>query len=233
MLKEDSEDEKEISEDVLNRYRVNTSYWLEDRHLDQATIDLFQLGYDAISDAVTIPVRDINGHLYGVTRRFLSDVYKGARYKYPYNFSASRNLFASWLSDTYNMSTVSMHEGAIDAMRLWKLGIPATALYGSSISPYHIRLLLEMGVKTVVYFGDSDSAGQRSKQRAKGWWIQPDGRYKYKPETDLTKHFIMKHVVEFNNCKDAGDMTDLEIIKSWESAEPYRFTPFKKRKIYS
>ena len=209
-------------ESFLRRFDIPTSYWTG-RGLNKSTIDLFGLGYDAIADAVTIPTRDSRGHLYGVTRRFIAPDHIGSRYKYPRNFKASQNLFASWLSDEYDMSTVSIHEGAIDAMRMWQLNIPATALYGSSISQHHVQELLEMGVKKVVYFGDSDIPGWRAKERAKGYWIQPDERYKYKKVTDLSKHFLMLHITEYNNKKDAAAMTDDEILRSWESQEPFRF----------
>ena len=229
-----TEEEPSFPDDTfLRRFAIPHLYWTG-RGLHKSTIDFFGLGYDAIADAVTIPTRDSRGRLYGVTRRFIAPDHIGSRYKYPKNFKASQNLFASWLSDEFDMSTISVHEGAIDAMRMWQLNIPATALYGSSISEYHVKGMLEMGVKKIVYFGDSDRAGQRAKERAKGFWIRPDDTYQYKKTTDLSKHFLLLHVTDYNGKKDAGAMTDHEILKSWESKEPYTFHgDTRTKKVYT
>lgn len=219
-------------EDMLLRYSVPNDYW-NLRKITPETQEQFQLGYDIIASAATIPERDIEGRLYGVTRRFTDPNHIGSRYKYPKGFKASENLFASWLSEEYDFSTVSLHEGAIDAMRLFQLGIPATALYGSNITENHIDLLLKMGVKKVVYFGDSDKAGARAKQRARGFWVRPDDTYVYKKETDLSKHFLLMHVTDYSGKKDAGDMTDQQIIKAWNSKELYTFSgPTKRKKFF-
>lgn len=227
------EPEKTYADDaMLKRYNLPTKYWAG-RGLTPETVEFFELGYDAIADAVTIPTRDINGRLLGVTRRFIASDHIGPRYKYPKGFKASQNLFAAWLYDEYDMSVVSVHEGAIDAMRLWQLNIPATALYGSNISSEHVQLLLQMGVKKIVYFGDSDNAGQRSKQRAKGYWVQSDDSYQYKKETDLSKHFSLFHVTDYQGHKDAGAMTDDQILAAWSSQEPFLFHGRTQKKKYT
>ena len=232
LLKDDEVEFNFATDGSLKRFAIPTDYW-QSRGLTPQTCKAFGLGYDAILNAATIPTRDIRGRLYGVTRRFLDDDHIGPRYKYPYKFKASENLFASWLYDEYDFSTVSIHEGAIDTMRMWQLGIPAIALYGSAISENHVRQMMEIGVRRAVYFGDSDKAGQRAKERAKGYWVRPDDSYQYKKETDLSRQFLLYHVTEYHGKKDAGAMTDEEILESWESKELYSFRgDTRKRKPY-
>jgi hypothetical protein len=163
----------------------------------------------------------MEGALIGVTRRYIAHDHIGPRYKYPKGFKASQNLFASWLYEAYDMTTVCITEGSIDAMRIWQQGAPAVALYGAMISTTHVKTMLEMGVQKVIYFGDGDGPGERAKLRAHGYWQKLDGTYKYKQETDLSQHFLMYHVPDHFGKKDAGEMTDKEIEEAVSSAELY------------
>lgn len=209
-----------IPDSALARYRAKHEYW-ERRNISKHTQEMFELGYDAIANAVTIPLRSMKGDLIGVTRRFIEEDHQGPRYAYPRGFKASQNLFASWLYDEYNMQTVCITEGSIDAMRLWQQGYPAVALYGAMISSQHVRILRQMGVQKVIYFGDGDKAGQESKLRAHGYWKKMDGTYRYKKETDLSQHFLMFHVTDHLGFKDAGEMSDRDIVKVMNTQEIY------------
>lgn len=207
-----------VPDSALARYRAKHTYW-DRRNLSKEIQELFELGYDPISNAVTIPLRTMEGSLIGVTRRFIDPDHVGSRYKYPKGFRASQNLFASWLYEDYNMETIGITEGSIDAMRLWQQGFPCVALYGAMISETHVQTMKKMGVQKVVYFGDGDEAGQRAKLRAHGYWEKGDGTYKYKPETDLSLEFLMYHVTDHMGKKDAGEMTDREILSAINSSE--------------
>jgi len=224
-------------EETLDRYVGGLEYWTapidgnpKGRGLTPEIVELFQLGYDAMADAHTIPERRWNGDLIGVTRRFQGEEHKNNRYKYPKGFTAANNLFASWLYEEYDMTTVAITEGAIDAMKIWQAGMPAVALYGSSVSEKHLSILKRIGVEKVIFFGDGDSEGRRVKNRAVGWWELGDDEWKYKPETDMTRDFMFYHVPKHYGIKDAGDM-DIDLIQRCLSeAVPYRFRPkFKKK----
>lgn len=224
-------------EATLNRYSGGLDYWTDPidaspkgRGLTQETVDMFQLGYDAMADAATIPERRWNGDLIGVTRRFMGEEHKKNRYKYPKGFTAANNLFASWLYEDYDMSTVAITEGAIDAMRIWQVGQPAVCTYGSSISPRHLSIMKRIGVKKVIFYGDGDREGVNVKHRALGWWLQTDGSYKYKPETDMSRDFRFYHVPNHYAYKDAGEMPTEVIQQCLADIETYRFRP--KTKIY-
>lgn len=219
-------------EDTLDRYDITHNYW-NDRKISAEIQDLFQLGYDTQANAVTIPMRSMRGGLIGVTRRFLADDHEGSRYKYPFGFRAAKNVFASWLHEDYDMSTLVITEGAIDTMRWWCIGQPAGAIYGSSPSEFHVQTMYKMGVRKVIYVGDSDEAGIRAKQRAKGWWPQVDGSYRYQPETDMSRLFAMYHIPYHDRSvnpdwfKDSGDMSNDQLEKCLNDVEIYHFEPPK------
>ena len=207
-----------IPESSLIRYNIPHPFWTRDRGLRPETIDQFDLGYDAITDAATIPERNIDGGLLGVTRRFIHPITKNDKYKYPYKFKAADNMFGSWVETDW--STVALVEGAIDAMKIWQAGHPALAIYGAQLSEHHINVMLELGVQKVIWFGDSDNEGVNAKRRARGFW-QKRGGYIYKPETDVSKHFVLYHVTNHQGVKDAGGMSDRQILAALDSIEPY------------
>jgi DNA primase len=227
-MRMDTEEEQIIvPESMLKRYNVRNTYW-DSRHLNQETQEMFELGFDTIADAATIPVRDMNGVLKGVTRRFM-DPEEPNKYKYPKKFRAKLNVFASWFYEDYDMSTVYKTEGAIDAMRLWQLGYPAVAFYGNSVSPEQVRILLEMGVRKFVDCSDNDLGGQRARERSFGYWEKDESSFIYKPSTDMSKHFRMMTVTEFFGEKDIDAMSDEQIHLCLASAERHRIKKYVKR----
>lgn len=156
------EEETVVPESSLRRYKIKNDFWAS-RGLNEDTQEMFNLGFDTIANAGTIPLRTPSGALIGVTRRFVDPDSVGTKYKYPRHFKAAQNVFASWMADEYDMSTVVKTEGSIDAMRCWQVGYPAVALYGNSVSPTHLRTLLEMGVKKFIDFSDNDQGGKNSQ----------------------------------------------------------------------
>lgn len=228
MQDEDGEEGGNIlSDSILNRYNIPHPFWPQERGLSQETIDQFNLGYDAIVDAATIPERNMDGGLLGVTRRFIHPLHKHSKYKYPYKFKAAENMFGSWIDCNWN--TVCLVEGAIDAMKIVQAGMPALAIYGAQLSSHHVKILMELGVNKVIWFGDSDGEGVNAKRRARGFW-QKGGGYTYKPETDLSKNFILMHVTDHQGEKDAGGMTSAQILDALDSVEPYYETMQVKQK---
>jgi DNA primase len=219
-----------IPETMLRRYNVQNSYWAVKRGIYLETQEMFELGFDTIANAATIPVRTATGALVGVTRRFLDEQSVNSKYKYPKGFATVRNVFASWLSEDYDMTTVYKTEGAIDAMRLWQLGYPAVAFYGNSVSEEQVRTLQEMGVRKFVDASDNDKGGLAARERSFGFWERGDGTYMYKPSTDLSKHFRMMTLRDYSGHKDIGAMTDEQIIKAVESAERHRIHKYVPKK---
>jgi Toprim-like len=210
---------KIIPESALLRYKIPHPYWKHDRHLNDEIISMFDLGYDPIYNAATIPERTPDGELIGVTRRFIHPERPKDRYRYSRGFKAAENLFGSWIDADFR--TVALVEGAIDAMKIWQVGHPAFAIYGAQLSAYHIRLMTELGVRKVIWFGDGDEPGLRAKRRSRGYWEKGKESYRYHPETDISKTFVLYHVTNHQGVKDAGSMTDNQVTAALSSAEPY------------
>lgn len=211
------EAERILDESALARYEFPTPYWNVERHLSPEIISKFSLGYDAFSNAATIPERTPDGDLLGVTRRFLSPDNPQDRYRYPKGFKKSQNLFGSWVDADF--TEVAILEGAIDAMKVWQVGMPALGIYGAITSTYHIRIMQEIGVKKVIWIGDGDKAGTEGRMRSRGLVKQASGGYKYRSELDMSKHFLLYHTTDHQGKKDTGAMTDEEVLQTIESQE--------------
>lgn len=202
-----------VAEEELGKYTMPTDYWAS-RGFTKSTIDAFDLGYDIIADAVTIPIRTVNGNLLGVTRRFLEQD-ADVRYKYPRRFKRAEHLFASWLvANDPSVTSVALTEGQIDAMTLWQYGVPAMAVYGSAISPEQIRLMKHLGLSRVTLFFDNDKAGNDLSRRCRGWVQTDSGVWRKRPDLDLRRHFDVKMVdwrgISKRRAKDANDLDMLK-----------------------
>lgn len=210
---------KTVPESLLKRYNIPTGYWAG-RGFTKEVVKAFDLGSDPMNDLVTIPLRDEQGRLLGVIKRYLADDID-LRYKYPKGFKRSLNLFASWMIEASPTDKVAICEGSLDAIRCWMAGIPAVAVYGSSISPAQVRLLRRLGVGQVVLFFDNDKAGKKARdlclgkkhrvRKGKAWT-------EYEPKTDLRRWFLVYDVNYKPGDSDPGDMTVKQIKKRIKNA---------------
>lgn len=193
-----------LPESTLDRYKdVPTDYWAQTRGFTQDTIDAFDLGYDPIEDAAIIPVRDIEGRLLGVTRRYL-DPDAHLKYRDAKGFRKADNLFASWMAAADESPTVVLTEGPLDAVKVWQAGHAAVAQFGSYITPRQIRLLRILGTLEIVLFYDHDEGGRKAVQYARGWSTDASGKIAYDPTHDLRKWFVVKRVRYNTSKKDPG-----------------------------
>lgn len=202
-----------LPETYLKRFDFPSQYWSE-RGLTEDTVSAFDLGYDPLSGAVTIPIRDVCGNLLGVTRRFLNIGPDDTKYKDPKGFVKSKNLFGSWFVARDDSPTVVLTEGPLDAIKVWQAGHAALAQFGSNLSVEQIRLLRELGVITIVSFYDNDHAGRKAFKAASGWTkvlVKGKPSYEYRPECDLSRFFIVRRVRYDVNTKDPGGMSDTDI----------------------
>lgn len=233
-----------LDESYLDRWRFPTDYWglcpdedLPDgcigmtgcklhRGFTPRTIDAFDLGYDPMLNYATIPIRNVNGELLGVVKRYLDpDVEQ--RYRYPKGYKRSLHMFGSWLVEhAADVTEVTITEGSLDAAKLWQAGVPAVAQYGSSITRPQIRLLMRLGIQTVNLFYDNDKAGGRATEYALGTHYHRDRNTKeeftaYDPSTDLSRYFNVR-VTGYGDLKvkDPGCMTNRQIITSIARSTP-------------
>lgn len=157
-------------ESWLTQFDFDHDYWTQVRGFDQATIDLFRLGYDPASDRVTIPIRDSRGNVLGVIYRRLDD--ERPKYLHPRGFQRKRDLYGAWLVRKRRYARVAVVEGPLDAVACWDAKVPAVALHGCVMTSEQASLLRGLGVTTVVAFTDNDTAGEEAihgiKERLKG-----------------------------------------------------------------
>ena len=215
-----------LPESELKKYALPTKHWAA-RGFNATTITSFDLGYDVHRDALTIPIRTMGGELLGFQRRFM-DPDATPRYMYPKGFHKKEHLFASWMvANDSSAHTVALTEGAIDTMTLWQYGVPAMAIYGSSISPEQIRVLRMLGIDEIVLFFDNDKAGKELTRRSLGWskingvrgWVK-------NPDEDLRRYFKVRTVDwkkaprhTDHRIKDANDLDRLTAVRMFRTAK--------------
>lgn len=226
-----------LPESHLLKYNFPTKYWAG-RGFDKSTIDAFDLGVDHMGDFATIPIRNMNGELLGVIKRYLGEDAE-LKYKYPKGFKRSLHMFASWMVEQDDEAhTVALVEGSVDAIKIWQAGFPAMAIYGSSISASQIRILRRLGVRKVILFFDNDKAGYQAMMCALGVKLHNEKSRKtgkrfetweYDPMVDLTRDFLVEAVRYTDDVPDdPGAMTDVQILDMIEGAERISISSIRK-----
>lgn len=159
--------QKYLPESYLRRFspqgRVH-QLW-RDRGFGDATCLRWELGYDFLTNRLTVPFRDpFTGRLAGVFYRTIEG--DGPRYQYPRGFARSSSLYGSWFIANGTSQQCVLGEGPTDAISISRVSDDAASVYGSSVTQGQIRLLHRLGIKTVVLFFDYDRAGIRATRKA-------------------------------------------------------------------
>lgn len=181
---------KVYPESWLRQFDIPHPYWEQDRRLPTEVIEKFCLGYDPLSNRMTIPLRNVSGDILGVTYRRLDG--GKPKYLHPKGFPTGKHLFGAW--HITNERRVALVEGQVDAIRCWSERVPALGLMGARITPDQKRVLRRLGVQTVVLMLDNDAAGYRGTigieedlkgsglrvlaGRYRDYWVDQDGPIK-------------------------------------------------------
>lgn len=144
-------------------------YWIR-RGLSEAVCRKFRLGYDFDTGRATYPLRSPSGAVLGVVGRLVDDEPRPdgshrPKYKYPPGANISQTLFAYYLVRN-GARDVVLAEGALDAIAMWDVGIPALAQMGARLSRAQIDLLRALGLRTLTFAYDQDHAGREAMERA-------------------------------------------------------------------
>lgn len=137
-------------------------YWLE-RGLSEEVVTNFRLGYDYETDCVTYPLRGPAGDVLGVVRRVLDD--RRPKYRYPDHAPISKTLFGYYKLRA-GARDVVLTEGALDALAMWDVGIPALAQMGATLSTFQAELIAKLGPTSITFAYDMDPAGSRATSKA-------------------------------------------------------------------
>ena len=148
-----------LPETALERYDFAHPFWTETRGFSESAVEGFRLGYDMETNRVTIPLRDEQGRLLGVSFRRLDD--ERPKYMDPPNFRKGKGFYGAWKL-RYGQRKVALVEGPLDAVACWDARIPALAMMGGRLTRDQVRLLRILGITTVVTMCDNDAAGHKA-----------------------------------------------------------------------
>lgn len=190
-------------------WRERYAYWRK-RGLGAWAVKDFRLGLDPSFTfheetfaTATIPMRDEHGLLWGVIRRRLDGM--RPKYLYPPDVDASQMLFALdrlTVPVSWQVQTLVLTEGPLDAIAMIEAGYPAVAQYGSTLSDVQ-RDLLATRVKptgTLVVAYDQDEPGRK---HAREFFYGS----KRRPPRDLTMSWTAVAVWDPEEGKDLAELS--------------------------
>lgn len=150
---------KYMDESQLERFNYYHVY-TDKRKLSKEIVDLFEVGYDPLSDMITFPVRDEKGGLCFVTKRSV----EGKRFEIPKD--VQKPVYLLYYIIKHGIDRVAVCESQINALYSWSCGVPAIALFGTGTS-YQYELLKKSGIRIFDLYFDGDFAGQKGAYRFK------------------------------------------------------------------
>lgn len=198
-----------VSEEELDSYRYTHPY-LYKRGLNDAVIDMFDLGYDKNTDSITFPVRYWGSMNFGQCMFVAKRRIKQKRFDLPSNIDKPLyGLYELWNTfpkyknwyHTENrehmsyMPEIYVCEGLFDCLRLWSNYKYAIAGFGCLFSDYQIQLLQGLPARKLILAFDNDEAGKDGADRIKR----------------AIKNKIITEVILPEGKKDIGECTDEEI----------------------
>lgn len=152
-----------ISEEELKQYSVPHDYLLK-RGLSTRTLSKYEVGYDSSMRAVTFPVRDLNGSIRFIKRRFVDrkgflnstgSQVRDVIYGLYYLVAGGRGVDEIYLT-----------ESEIDTMSCYQVGLPSGALLGRVLYKEQVNQLLRAGIRKVYLMLDNDAAGREGTKQA-------------------------------------------------------------------
>ena len=179
-----------VNEEELDKYRVYHPYMWK-RKMTPEVVDIFDIGYDKETKAITFPVRDVYGRCLFVARRSVVTKffnYPAGAEKPVYGLYELRQL------DKYP-SEVIICESMIDAIYFWTVGKYAVALNGLG-NELQFKQLKEMPCRKFILCTDSDDAGMKARARIR---------------KNIRNKLITEYVLP-EGRKDANDCTPEELI---------------------
>lgn len=140
-----------VNENLLKQFRQYHPY-LAQRGISENTARLYDIGYDAINQHITFPIRDVNSRCIGVGRR--SIVQK--QYFYPPQF---RKPLYGIFELEYPIRTLYVVEGPFNLWSLSEWKKKGVALLGTGTT-YQYEQLLKVKSDYIILALDPDDAGR-------------------------------------------------------------------------
>ena len=168
-----------VSEEELDKYRYIHPYMYK-RGLTDEIIELFDIGYDASTNCITFPIKDINGNCLFVARRSV----KTKWFNYPegvekplyglYEINQQTLKLASKdykdvntivrKSIMYYPKEIIVCESMLDALSFWTVGKYAVALNGLG-NELQFQQLRELPCRKIILATDMDERGLAARKR--------------------------------------------------------------------
>lgn len=151
-----------VPESELDKYRYIHPYMYK-RGLTDEVIKLFDIGYDASTDCITFPIKDINGNCLFVARRSV----KTKWFNYPEG--VEKPLYGlyeimKFYNERYFISEVIVCESMLDALSFWTIGKFACALNGLG-NELQFKQLRELPCRKIILATDMDERGLAARKR--------------------------------------------------------------------
>lgn len=149
-----------VTEEELDSYRYEHSYWAKRGITDPDLIELFDLGYDPKTACITFPCKDENGNCVFIARR-------SVRYKYfNYPENIEKPLYGVWELKQLEQfpDSIIVCESMLDALTVWQYGKYAIALNGTG-SDTQMELLKRLPCRELIIATDNDKAGNKAYER--------------------------------------------------------------------
>ena len=170
----------------LAQYSRSHPYWAERGITDECIIELFDLGYDDITQCITFPVRDIDGNCLFVARRSVHTKY----FNYP--SGVEKPLYGLYeLSELSKLhhghweNEVVVCESMLDALTCWQYGKYAVAMNGLG-TDLQMQWLRDLPCRVLILATDMDDAGFRARERIKKM-VTNKTIYEYKWDKNIAK----------------------------------------------
>lgn len=180
------------------------------RGFHQETLRDFRIGWNRITNRITIPLFSRSGELWGWSERAVFD--KGDPEYYPlykdldkYIIHEYRKSLVVYPLDKYQAEddTCILVEGLLNAIWMHQLGYHnVLSIITATLNKNQIPHLRELGARKVVLFLDNDAAGKRGKEHA----------YKL-----LKDEFSVYDVIDIEGKNDPQEMTKGEIQQVLDS----------------
>lgn len=147
-----------FTEEELSTYRYTHPYMYQ-RGLDDAIIEMFDIGYDSSTNCLTFPVYHEDGSPAFIARR--STVTKF----FSYPEFVDKPVYAAHLL-TAEHKEVYIVESIFNALTCWRYGVPAVSLLGLG-NALQYKILQELPVRKYVLALDPDKAGAEATVKLK------------------------------------------------------------------
>ncbi len=146
----------------VDRSPVAKSY-LEKRGISPKTAEYWELGYHDVSGRLTIPVRDCDGTLRGISGRSLTG--QTPPYLHSTGFQRAYYLYGEDHLTAHYQRTGILVEGQFDVLRLASLGYDnVVASLGTAVTEFQVEKICQFFTTLVVFF-DGDDAGMEAAKK--------------------------------------------------------------------